>query len=261
MTAGIIEISPTGLALSSVFIIIAFSGSIRFKLGLEKDLIIGTVRTFAQLYIMGYLLGIIFKLQNPLVTAVVFAAMFSMATRIIIKRVGKSIIPYKIPMILSMLASYALVSYIVTALIVGSKPWWSPQYFIPLVGMIIGNSMSALAITVERFFSELRAKRAVIEMKLCAGATPAEATENVVRDSIRAGMIPSINSMMGVGIVFLPGMMTGQILAGADPMSAIKYQIMVMLMLVGATAIGCIMTVILTRKKCFGPGDNLLQDI
>lgn len=261
MSAGIIDISPIGLALSSVFIIIAFAGSVRFRLGLEKDLLIGTLRTFAQLYLMGYLLGIIFKIHNPVITALVFAAMLGMAAQIIIKRVGRSIVPYKIPMIVSMLTSYCLVSYIVTALIVGSKPWWAPQYFIPLVGMIVGNSMSALAITVERLFSDLRAKREVVEMKLCAGATPTEATEDVVRDAIRAGMIPSINAMMGVGIVFLPGMMTGQILAGADPMVAIRYQIMVMLMLVGATAVGCIMTVMLTRRKCFNSGDSLLQDI
>jgi putative ABC transport system permease protein len=95
-------------------------------------------------------------------------------------------------------------------------------------------------------------------MKLSLGADYKEASREIVADSIKAGMIPSINAMMGVGIVFIPGMMTGQILAGADPLIAIRYQIVVMLMLVGSTALGAMIVVFLTRKRCFGAGQQLL---
>ena len=106
-------------------------------------------------------------------------------------------------------------------------------------------------------FAELRGRREEVEMMLCLGADYQEASEGMLRNAIRAGMIPSINSMMGVGIVFLPGMMTGQILAGADPLTAIRYQIVVMLMLVGSTAIGSLTVTLLVRRLCFGAAHEL----
>jgi putative ABC transport system permease protein len=124
--------------------------------------------------------------------------------------------------------------------------------------MIIGNSMNALAISLERLFSDLRVKKDAVEMMLTLGADFREASQDIMRDAIRAGMIPSINSLMGVGLVFLPGMMTGQILAGADPLTAIRYQIVVMLMLVASNCLGSIVVVLLTRKRCFGKGQELL---
>ena len=124
--------------------------------------------------------------------------------------------------------------------------------------MIIGNSMNAIAIALERLLGDLRERRAEVEMKLCLGADYKEASQDIVRNAMRSGMIPSINSLMGVGIVFIPGMMTGQILAGADPLIAIRYQIVVMVMLVGATAVGSLLVVLLVRKMCFGSGAQLL---
>jgi putative ABC transport system permease protein len=141
--------------------------------------------------------------------------------------------------------------------IVGAKPWWKPQYFIPLAGMIVGNSMNAIAISLDRLFGELRGRRQEVEMMLCLGADYKEASQDMVINAMRAGMIPSINSMMAAGVVFIPGMMTGQILAGADPLIAIRYQIVVMVMLVGSTAIGSLVVVLLVRRLCFGPGHQL----
>jgi len=151
-----------------------------------------------------------------------------------------------------MLVSYFAVSIMVTGVIVEARPWWQPQYFIPLSGMVVGNSMSALSIALERLFSDLRKKRDQVEMKLCLGADCREASADIVSDALRAGMMPSINSMMGVGLVFIPGMMTGQILAGADPLTAIRYQIVVMLMLVASAGMSTMIVVLLVRKKCFG---------
>lgn len=157
-----------------------------------------------------------------------------------------------------MMVSFFFVSFMVTAVIVGVKPWWKPQYFLPLGGMVIGNSMNAIAISLERLLGDLRAKRHEIEMKLCLGADYKEASRDVVRQAMKAGMIPSVNSMMAVGMVFIPGMMTGQILAGVDPTAAIKYQIVVMVMIVGATTIGTLSVVMIVRNLCFSPGHQLL---
>jgi putative ABC transport system permease protein len=142
--------------------------------------------------------------------------------------------------------------------VVSVKPWWKPQYFIPLGGMVIGNSMNAIAIALERLLGELRKRRHEVEARLCLGADYKEASKDMLSIAMRAGMIPSINSMMAVGIVFIPGMMTGQILAGADPLQAVRYQIVVMVMLVGSTAIGSLLVVYLVRKRCFSKGERLL---
>ena len=144
-----------------------------------------------------------------------------------------------------------LVTFVVTAVIVQVKPSYTPQYFIPLGGMIIGNAMNAATIALDRLFSDLRKGRAEIELAFCLGATYQEATQPILRDVIKAGMIPSINALMTVGLVSLPGMMTGQILAGSDPLTAIKYQIIVMLMIVASTAIGSVLIVHVVRRRCF----------
>jgi putative ABC transport system permease protein len=146
----------------------------------------------------------------------------------------------------------------VTGMIITASPWWLPQYFLPLGGMIIGNSMNALALALERLFADLRAQRDLVDMKLSLGANYREASEDMVRRAIKAGMIPSINSLMGVGIVFIPGMMTGQIVAGADPLAAVRYQIVVMLMLVASTTISTLIVVLLTRRRCFGGAQQLI---
>lgn len=247
----LIEITPIQLVLCLIFIVISSGGSILLKLGLEKDLIWGTIRTFAQLFLMGYILTFIFQLNNVFLILLLFTFMIFWAAHAIKGRVKETKIPFFIPTFISMIISYMIVTIIVTAVIVQVKPWYTPQYFIPLGGMIIGNAMNAVTIALDRLFSDLRKQRAEIELAFCLGATYQEATQNILRDVIKAGMIPSINALMTVGLVSLPGMMTGQILAGSDPLTAIKYQIIVMLMIVASTAIGAVLIVHVVRRRCF----------
>ena len=143
--------------------------------------------------------------------------MIVFAARIVADRVKEPDVAYLVPTFLSMLAGYFLIAVLVTGVIVQPDPWWKPQYFLPLGGMIIGNSMNALAISLERLFSTLRSKRDEVEMRLSLGADYEEASREILAQALKAGMIPSINNMMGVGVVFIPGLMTGQILAGARP--------------------------------------------
>ena len=148
-----------------------------------------------------------------------------------------------------MVSSYTLVSIVVTSVIVQVKPWYTPQYFIPLGGMIISNSMNAITISLDRLFSDLRKQRDEVELALCLGATFQEATGTILRESIRAGMIPSINSMMTVGLASIPGMMTGQILSGVSPLVAVRYQIMVMCMLFSSSGISASFFLILIKSQ------------
>jgi putative ABC transport system permease protein len=250
-----IEFWQLGLAL--VFVLLAAGASLWLKLGLGKDILVGTVRVFAQLFLMGYVLVYVFEWRIPWLTLVLFAGMIFFAARIVAGRVKGKGVPVFWPVFGSMLLSYMVVSIIVVGVVVQAQPWWDPRLFLPLGGMVVGNSMNAMALSLDRLFSEVKNRRDEVEMMLSLGADRSEATAEMLAASVRAGMIPSINSMMGVGVVFIPGMMTGQILAGADPVLAIKYQIVVMLMLVGSTTLGSVLAVMLARRRIFTPADQL----
>ncbi|MBF0586241.1 iron export ABC transporter permease subunit FetB [Prosthecochloris sp. N3] len=253
-----LDISLWQLLLGLVFILVAQVTSVVYHLGLNRDISIGTLRTFAQLFLMGYVLSFIFGSDNVWLTLGVFGVMVVSASFIIKGRVREKSVPYILPTVLTMFASYFATAVFVSGVIVGVEPWWEPRYFLPLGGMVIGNSMSALAIAIERLFSELRQQKNMVETRLCLGANYREASQDIFRNAISAGMIPSINAMMGVGLVFIPGMMAGQVLAGADPLQAVRYQIVIMLMLVGSTALTSFVTIRIVRRRCFGKGEELL---
>ncbi len=255
---GVIAIETWRLALALVFALVAGGCSLALGLGLGRDIAIGTVRTFAQLFLMGLVLAFVFRLETPWPVLGLFLVMSLAAAHTAKGRVKEKAVRFAWPMYGGMAAVYLLVTVTVTGAIVNATPWWKPQYFLPIGGMVLGNSMNSVAIALDRLFSDLRARHAQVEMRLCLGASAAEASADVLRSAVRAGMIPSINSMMAVGLVSLPGMMTGQILGGTDPTQAIRYQIVVMLMIVGATALGSTLLTLVIRRRCFGPGDRPL---
>jgi len=255
---GPIEIEATGLFLSLVFILLAGISSIVLRLKLERDLVWGTVRTVSQLVLIGFVLRYVFQIRHPVPILFIYVVMIYFAARIIYKRVDEQEVSFFTPTFLSMLLSYIVVTTLVVGVIVRADPWYRPQYYLPLGGMIIGNSMNAIAIALERLFNDMRTRFDEVELALTFGVDYRQASESIFRSAVRAGMIPSINAMMGVGIVFLPGMMSGQILAGADPITAVQYQIVVMLMLVGSTTIGSILVVYFARKKCFDADHRLI---
>ena len=257
MTPEVVPISLWQLGLGLVFILMAGIISLLHALRLERDLLVGTLRTFVQLFLLGYILKFIFNLGSAPLVLAVFGFMILFAAWEIRNRVNEKQVSFFWPLLVSMAISYVIVTYMVTAVLITVDPWWKPQYFIPIGGMVIGNSMNAIAIALERLLGELRKRRPEVEALLCLGADYKEASNEMFRNAMRAGMIPSINSMMGVGVVFIPGMMTGQILAGANPLQAVRYQIIVMVMLVGSTVIGSLLVVYLVRKLCFGPGGQL----
>lgn len=258
MSAGYVVIEWPQLALSASFLLVAAGLSLRFRLGLQRDLVVGAVRCVVQLLCMGYLLQWIFGVESALLVLALFAIMGLFAARIAGQRVREHRIPFYWPSYWAIQISFLLVTFVLARFIVQADPWWAPQYVIPLGGMVAGNAMNTIALTLDRFFSDLHAHADEVELRLALGATPAEAGEDLFRTALRTGMIPSINSLMGVGLVSLPGMMTGQILAGAAPNDAVRYQIMVMVMLVATTALTSFLALSFIRKRCFGPGQNLL---
>ncbi len=253
-----VTIGPGQLLLCLLFVVIAGGASMALQLRLERDLLWGTVCTFAQLFLVGYVLEFVFAIETPWLVLLVFVFMVFWAAHAVRGRVRDSQVTVFAPTFLSMVISYLAVTILVTAVVFQVDPWWMPQYFIPLGGMIAGNSMNAISICLERLLTGLRDRRERIELALSMGATYREATSDLLGDAVRAGMIPSINALMTVGLVSLPGMMTGQILAGVAPVSAVKYQIVVMLMLVASAAIGTVVVASVVLRRCFTRAQQLI---
>src|ERR1700722_9999814 len=143
--------------------------------------------------------------------------------------------------------------------IVRIHPWYTPQYAIPLLGMILGNTLNGVSLGLDRLGSELTGRRDQVEALLALGATRWEAARPLVQQAVRTGLIPTINAMMVVGIVSLPGMMTGQILAGADPVEAVKYQIVIMFLIASAAALGTVSVVLLSYRRLFNEHHQFLS--
>ncbi|MGB5961552.1 MAG: iron export ABC transporter permease subunit FetB [Coleofasciculaceae cyanobacterium] len=207
------------------------------KLGLEIPLANATLRTVVQLLGVGYILAVIFQLRNAIAVLLVLMVMLTIATITARNRIGKKI-PQIVPILFaSLFFSTALTLIYTNFLIIQPETWYSPQYLIPLAGIVLGNAMNGAAIAGERLVSTINSSRLEIETYLSLGATPQQAVTTYRKEAIRAGLIPTLNQMMVVGIVTLPGMITGQLLSGIDPLDAASYQILIMLMLAFANLI------------------------
>jgi putative ABC transport system permease protein len=153
-----------------------------------------------------------------------------------------------------------LITNLTTLGIIQVQPWYDPQYFIPLLGMVLGNTLTGISLGLDRFMESLVNQRQKIETLLALGATRWEATHEEIKAAIRTGMIPMINSMMVMGIVSLPGMMTGQILAGANPLDAVRYQIIIIFAIASATALGTLGVVLLAWQSLLNSSHQLCLD-
>ena len=251
MQSGVVPISDLNLAISVLLVIMVGAVSAFLKLGLLKSLVWGTFRTFAQLLIMGYALVWIFKIDSPLMVVAIMLMMCYFGARTAVKR-SKNVRKFPLgPAYFSLVASTFLITLFVTGVVISGERWYTARIVIPIAGMVLGNSMNSIALSIDRLYSEVRANAAEIETLLALGATGWEAVRGKVREALRAGMTPIINSLITVGLVSLPGMMTGQILGGVEPIMAVRYQIVVMLMLAAGNAMGCLLLVMSSYRKIF----------
>jgi len=225
--------SNVSLALTFTLVLIALALSYKEKLGLEKDMLIGSIRAVVQLTIIGFILKFIFHLDNIIFTSIILLIMVYNASAVAAKR-GAGV---EQALLISFTAILSGLVITLGGLIVFGAITYEPSQVIPISGMVVGNSMVATSLLFKTLLSNFQTKREEIEVKLCLGATPKEASINLIRDSIKTAMLPTFDSMKTLGIVQLPGMMTGLILAGVAPETAIKYQIMVAFMLAGAVTI------------------------
>lgn len=256
---GVIQLQIWQLAAAYVFIaallfIVKARGIPR-----EKEIIIATLRMTIQLALVGYILVWLFENPHPLWTILVIALMLTFSIHNIVKRVKQKLSPELIKVIALAMSAGTLVSLLWFLLIViGLTPWYEPRYFIPIAGMLVGNSMTGVALGVTKLVDGMETQREMVEAALMLGATTRVAAKPIVDGAFDAAILPTVNSMVGMGIVFLPGMMTGQILSGISPVTAIQYQLAVMLGIAGSVALTVIIFVLLGYKTFFNQRQQLI---
>lgn len=256
-TGSYIHISNLDLIIALIFVAITILVSYWHRLDLEQDIAIGTVRTFLQLLTVGFVLQQLFTAAHWAWVLLVLAIMTTVASRNAVKRQTGSQQGLFVIMVTAIATAGAITLLLVIGVILRVRPWYQPQYIIPIAGMIIGNAMNGAALVVNRLHSELTLRRNEVEAMLALGATAKQAAAEALRESLRTAMMPTINSMMTVGLVQLPGMMTGQIISGANPLDAVRYQIVVMLMIAAATAVTAMISAFRVLGVFFTPNHQL----
>jgi putative ABC transport system permease protein len=233
--------------------------SLLLQLKLGRVLFVAALRTIGQLLLIGSVLEVVFRLSRWYTVVPLLSLMTIVAGVAAVGRVERSYRGIYVHSIVAVWASAWLVAaYGLVVVLRKATPWYHPQFTIPLTGMILGNSLNGISLGLSRFLQELSASRSVIEVLLALGATRWEAARLSVRRAVRTGMTPVLNAMMVVGIVSLPGMMTGQILSGIGPLDAVLYQIVIMFLIAAASGLGTTLVVLLAYYRFFNADHQFL---
>ena len=260
MTTGVLELGNAQVALATLLVLVNGAISWALGLGLERRLLLASVRTVVQLLLVGLVLDWIFGLSSAPAVVVWMVFMATVAGIAAVRRTGLRYPGIWTDSLLSIGVGSWTMTLIALRAIVRVEPWWEPQYAIPLLGMILGNTLNGIALGLDRLGQELRTDRAGIETLLALGATRWEAARGPATRAVRTGMLPIVNSMMVVGLVSLPGMMTGQILAGVAPVVAVRYQIVILFLIAAGTALGTVGVVLLGARRLFDREHRFLVD-
>ncbi len=260
MESSYLPISYGQLALAASLILVNMGLSFALQLRLEQRLWVASLRMVVQLLLVGYILEWLFTLRNPVWVLLVALAMTLMAGVSSVNRTRRQFRSIYWNSFVSILTASFLVTGLTVSGIIRVEPWYDPQYLIPLMGMVLGNALTGTSLALDRFMEELTSRREQIESLLALGATRWEAAHETVKEALRTGMIPTINSMMVMGLVSLPGMMTGQILAGASPTDAVRYQIVIIFAIASGTALGTMGVVLLAFLALFSQEHQLRLD-
>lgn len=258
----VIELQWWQLGLAVVMILMLAGFSYQARLGISRSLLVATLRTLVQLALIGLVLELLFSVGSLLWVALMAAVMLLLAGREVMVRQRRRLTgswAYGIGT-LSMFVSSFSVAVITLVVLIGPAPWYTPQYAIPLLGMLLGNTMTGVALSLDRLTEQTWQQRQIIENRLMLGQHWSEAIESIRREAMRSGMIPSINAMAAAGIISLPGMMTGQILAGTSPALAVKYQILIMLIITLGTGLGAMLAVMMGSRRLFDERQRLRLD-
>jgi putative ABC transport system permease protein len=254
-----VSLSLADLALAAVLVVVLALLSLRLQAGVSRQLLVAAARTAVQLMLIGLVLKTLFANVQLGWVSLMALVMLLIAGREVMVRQERRFAGwwgYAVGTFSMFLSSFAVTVFALT-MILGNSPWYAPQYAIPLLGMLLGNTMSGIAIAMDRLTTSVWEQRDVIEARLMLGERAEAAIAGLRRQAIRSGLIPIINAMAAAGIISLPGMMTGQILAGAPPVEAVKYQILIMFLIAVGTGFGTLVAVSIGARRLFDERQRL----
>ncbi|MGA0601288.1 ABC transporter permease [Caulobacter sp. KR2-114] len=234
-----ISLTPMDLTVASALIVFDAILSLLLRLNLHRQLIWAALRMVVQLVAVGYILRWVFAMHHPALTVLVVVVMSAIAAREIAarpERKFKGFVGLAISGVGVALATIVTVGLALTTAI-RPQPWYDARYAIPLAGIVLGSVLNAGSLTLDTLLGDARREKSAIEAQLALGVTYAAAIAPLLRNSVRRGLLPIVNQMSAAGLITLPGIMTGQIIAGEDPIEAVKYQILLMFLLAGASGL------------------------
>ena len=255
----LIPLSAIDLSVAVLLVVLLALLSWHLHLGVERQLLIAALRSILQLLLLGLVLKTLFAQQSPLPIGALALFMLGVAGYEVMARQQRRFRgAWGIGIgTLSMFVSSFSITLLALHWVVQVEPWYTPQYLIPLLGMLLGNTMSGMAIALDNLTLNAWQQRGVIEARLILGERWEQAIGEIRRNALRSGLIPIINAMAAAGVVSLPGMMTGQILSGTPPLEAAKYQIMILLLIAVGTGLGAIVAVWIGSRRLFDQRQRL----
>lgn len=256
----IVNLGLPNLALAYGLVLLTIGLARLRRIGQEGEIMWSSVRMVVQLFAVGYLLHLVFSVRSPLAVIAILLAMAGFALQIMGARISHRMPHFYRVMGIAILIGCGGVTFLFCGLVVGYSPWYEPRYLIPLAGMIVGNAMNGASLAAERLGAEIHERRDEIETALCLGATSRQAADTAVRHAFRAALMPTTNTMAAMGIVSLPGMMTGQILSGIEPIVAVRYQIAIMCAITGAVAITAFLVLFQGYRSYFTKAHQLTEE-
>ncbi len=255
-----IHLTALDLALASLLVVVPAAISQALDLGLTRRLLLAALRTIVQLVVLGFVLDWVFAEARWYVVLALLAVMVANAGIAAVRRTERRFAGIWVTALVAVALSSVVTTAFVVEGIVGVSPWYEPRYVIPIAGMVLGISLNGLSLCLNQVMVDLDTKRAEVEGWLALGATSWEACRPHIRDAVRTGMIPVLNQMSVVGVVSLPGMMTGQIIAGADAIGAVKYQVIIMFTIASATSFASLLAVVLAFRRLVTPRHQLAHE-
>ncbi len=257
---GIIELGFWQVLSAYIFVLIVIV-VIRVRgIKRELDVLIASVRMTLQLMITGYILVYVFNNPHPLLTISIIIVMEAFSIGTIFTKFKKRLSGGLKKVIIAAMGTGSILCMVYFLLaVVRIDPWYDPRYFIPIAGMLIGNSMTGISLGIKNLLDGMTSGKALVEEALILGATPRKATKAILDNAFDAAILPTINSMLGMGVVFLPGMMTGQIISGTSPTIAITYQMAVMLGILGTVSLTVIISLHFGYRTFFNKEAQLIH--
>ncbi|MBT8042753.1 MAG: iron export ABC transporter permease subunit FetB [Kiritimatiellales bacterium] len=256
-----VDLSIASLLWMYALILVPVAIFFYLQLGIIRDTLFALIRMTAQLFLVGFYLKYVFQLNNPLVSLLWVALMLVVANLSILNKAGLKRSVFFWRLLAGVAGSTLLAGGWFILVVIRPEPIYDARYMVPIIGMILGNCLRSNVLSLERFYSGIRKNENEFTTYLMLGANLHEAVRPYLRDAIKAAVNPSVATMATMGIVSLPGMMTGQILGGAMPMEAIKYQIGIMICIFTAMVVAALVNIQLSLSVAFDDHQRLQQDI